>query len=342
VQARAWLRCAAVGVLAVVGACGGGDRAVRGVEAVLVRTVEQDVVIPADSGVQLACTLSLPETAPAAPVLLLLSGSGPHDRDGARADLPGYTPWRDLREALVQASLAVVRCDDRGTGQSSGHFAGATTESFARDALAVLAWLRARAAASGAPAPTVGLVGHSEGAIVALLAARADRNVRALALLGAPARNGRELARWQRQQLVMGDLARWPPAPRPGVLAAADAEADALAQRDPWLRTWFALEPRELARDIRVPTLLLHGTTDRQVPPEQAEELAAVLRRAGASPVDVQHPPNTDHLLLSDRDGDPGAYVRLRDRRIAPAITAVIAQFFAVHMASAEAKPATR
>jgi hypothetical protein len=302
-------------------------------------THADEVVIEVDSATTLAGTISWPvvvgtgaETdAPRAvvPAVLLIAGSGPQDRDGARVELPGYAPWRDFSAALVSAGFAVLRLDDRGTGASRGRFAGATTDDFARDAAAAVSWLRRQPSIDRA---RIALVGHSEGAVVALLAARADPALGALVLLGAPSRSGREIARWQRQQLVSSDLARWPSTERRAVLAAAESEAEQMAAHDPWLRRWFALDPRAVATSVTRPVLLVHGDTDRQVPPEHADELAAVLRDAGAD-VEVRHVSDTDHLLLPDHDGDPQGYVRLADRRPRAAVIAATTHFLSIHMA---------
>jgi pimeloyl-ACP methyl ester carboxylesterase len=301
-------------------------------------THADEVVIEVDSATTLAGTISWPvvvgtgaETdAPRAvvPAVLLIAGSGPQDRDGARVELPGYAPWRDFSAALVSAGFAVLRLDDRGTGASRGRFAGATTDDFARDAAAAVSWLRRQPSIDRA---RIALVGHSEGAVVALLAARADPALGALVLLGAPSRSGREIARWQRQQLVSSDLARWPSTERRAVLAAAESEAEQMAAHDPWLRRWFALDPRAVATSVTRPVLLVHGDTDRQVPPEHADELAAVLRDAGAD-VEVRHVSDTDHLLLPDHDGDPQGYVRLADRRPRAAVIAATTHFLSIHM----------
>jgi hypothetical protein len=309
-----------------------GCRESRGVAAR--ETHGDDVVVAVDSSTTLAGTIDWPAAAGArdgrarVPAVLLVAGSGPQDRDGARTELPGYTPWRDFSAALVTAGFAVLRLDDRGTGASRGQFAGATTDDFARDAAAAVAWLRQQPGVDGS---RIALVGHSEGAVVALLVARADPALRALVLLGAPSRSGREIARWQRQQLVSSDLARWPATERRAVLAAAESEAEQMARRDPWLQRWFALDPRAVAAEVKQPVLLVHGQTDRQVPPEHADELATVLRTAGGVVV-VQHVSDTDHLMLPDHDGDPQGYVRLADRRPRAQIVAATTHFLSVHM----------
>ncbi len=291
------------------------------------RTRDSAVRIESDSGRVLAGTFTRP-TADRAPAVLLLSGSGPQDRDGARPELPGYLPLRDLADSLGRSGFAVLRLDDRGVGGSTGDFSGATTLDFARDAGRAVAWLRAR---SQVDSGRVALVGHSEGALVALLVASRDTTIAALALLGATARPGREVARWQRATLVAMDSSTWPANRRAAVLAAADSNAERTAALDPWLRTWFALDPREVARRVRSPVLLLHGESDRQVPSAQAGELARALRDGGATHVSVCLFPSTNHLLLEDRDGDPAAYVLLSSRRVRGDVLHAVARWLSAH-----------
>jgi pimeloyl-ACP methyl ester carboxylesterase len=328
---RTWCRVGAALLFATACiACAADGKA----DATPTRARESEALVPIDDSTRLAGTLTRPAAHTSGETLaavLLISGSGPQDRDGSRPELPGYAPWRDVSEALAAQGIAVLRLDDRGTGRSTGQFAGATTDDFARDAAAAVAWLRRQ---PGIDPQRVGLVGHSEGAVVALLVARADSAVRALVLLGAPSRPGREIARWQRQELVSGDLARWPVGAQRAVLAAAESAAESVAVRDAWLRRWFALDPREVAAGVRQPVLLVHGNTDRQVPPSHADELAAVLRQAGAEPVQVQHLRDTDHLLLADVDGDPQGYVRLAERRVRASAISATTHFLSIHMAA--------
>lgn len=320
---RAAVLLAAAGVLVLLVAC-------RAPAAPSVARREVRIPVDTDSGsIVLAGTLTVPSDAGgrAPPVALILSGSGPQNRDGARDDLPGYQPWQETADSLATGGIASLRLDDRGTAASTGRFAGSTTLDFARDAAAAVAWLRASPSVDGT---RVALIGHSEGALVALLAAPALPSVRALVLLGAASRPGRELARWQRQAVVTRDLAAFPPSERTPVLTAAEDEAERLAEREPWVRTWFALDPREAAgtaaRTTHAPVLLVHGETDQQVPVAQAEELAAALR-AGGSAVRVVRLPRTNHLFLADDDGGPEGYVRLTDRRMRPAALGAITGF---------------
>jgi pimeloyl-ACP methyl ester carboxylesterase len=301
-----------------------GERA--GVDA---RSFDQSVVIPSDSGRVLGGAWRLPDLASTSvAAVLLLSGSGPQDRDGSRADLPGYAPLRELADSLAARGTAVLRLDDRGIGASTGDFLGATTLDFARDAAAAVRWLRAQPMVDPF---RVTLVGHSEGALVAMLTAAADSTIRAVVLLGAPSRSGRDVARWQRRAYVAADPTSWPPRERDAVLARADSGAERAAEQDPWLRTWFALEPRTIARHVRAPVLLLHGETDRQVPVAQADELAAAFRAGGTADVTVRRFPSVNHLLLDDADGDPRGYARLGSRALRGDVVRTIGDWIRAH-----------
>ena len=320
-------RTIGVVVLLLVTACTAAEQAPA--------VVEREVTITVDSSVELAGTWTTPaepraDTARAGvagdaagqaggarwPVALLLSGSGPQDRDGQRADLPGYAPWREIAATLARRGIATLRLDDRGIGRSTGTFLGATTLDFAKDAAKAVQWLRRQ---PDVRAESIVLVGHSEGALVSLLVGAEDTTLAGLVLLGASAQTGRDIARWQRAQLVTTHPTTWPSSGARGVLAQADSNAEQTARRDPWLSVWFALAPATIARAVRSPVLLLHGETDRQVPSRDSDSLASVLRAVG-TPVVVRHFPRTNHLLLPDDDGDPAQYARLGPYRLRPEV----------------------
>jgi pimeloyl-ACP methyl ester carboxylesterase len=129
--------------------------------------VEIAVDIPGGGGGQLPCTLTKPRAAGRFAAVVLVTGSGPQDR---HETMMGHKPFLVLSDAITRAGVAVLPCDDRGVGKSTGAGAlgDATTFDFAADALAEVVALRAR---SDVDPSRVGVVGHSEGAIVATLAA---------------------------------------------------------------------------------------------------------------------------------------------------------------------------
>ena len=121
--------------------------------------------------VTIAGTLSIPSGRGPFPAVVLLSGSGAHNRD---SEMFGFRPFKVIADSFAERGIAVLRCDDRGVGGSTGSLADATLESFADDALAALGLLRARSEIDRA---RVGLIGHSEGAIVAAIAAASQRRM---------------------------------------------------------------------------------------------------------------------------------------------------------------------
>ncbi|HBF51611.1 MAG TPA: peptidase S15, partial [Massilia sp.] len=155
----------------------------------------EDVAIPnnAASGVVLAGTLSLPQGAGPFPAVILVSGSGAQDRDES---MFGHKPFAVLADYLTRRGIAVLRYDDRGFGASTGNFETATSVDFASDANAAFAWLRTR---PGIDARAIGLAGHSEGGLVAPIAAAANPDLAFLVLLAGPATDTDRLILAQRR-----------------------------------------------------------------------------------------------------------------------------------------------
>jgi len=141
--------------------------------------------------IRLAGTLTVPEGDGPFPAVALISGSGPQDRD---SDLLGFPMFRALADHLTRHGFAVLRYDDRGVGGSLGSVFLATTSDFADDALAAV---RRLAAHPEVDADRVGLVGHSEGAVVASLAAARSDSVAFLVLLAGTGVPGAEVIREQ-------------------------------------------------------------------------------------------------------------------------------------------------
>lgn len=257
--------------------------------------------------VRLAGTLTLPEGDAPHPAVVLLTGSGPQNRD---EELFGFRPFRILADHLGRRGIAVLRYDDRGVGGSTGSVTDATSRELAGDALAAVALLRER---TEVRPDVVGLLGHSEGALVGPLAAARSGSVAFLVLLAPPAIPGdslllaqgaliarargasegaieiqkgtqRALFRslrtdegWEEVERRMEEAIRAGieelPEPRRAAIEDVEVYVETTvrgqleAVRSPWFRAFLELDPAEALREVKVPVLALFGGKDLQVPP---------------------------------------------------------------------------
>jgi hypothetical protein len=148
------------------------------------------------AGLNFAGTLTTPQGEGPHPAVVLLSGSGAQDRNEA---IVGHRPFLVLADHLTRQGIAVLRFDDRGVGGSEGDVTSATTRDFAGDALAAVAFLKSRPEVDTA---RIGLIGHSEGALVGPLAAVESEDIAFLVLLAAPGLPGEEIIYLQSAALV--------------------------------------------------------------------------------------------------------------------------------------------
>jgi uncharacterized protein len=274
----------------------------------------EEVFVPTPAGHTLGGTLTRPRSNAVVGAVVMITGSGAQDRDQAIPSVHGYRPFRDIADTLSRRNVAVLRLDDRGFGASSGDFAAATSSDFADDVRAALAYLRAR---PDIDARRTGLIGHSEGALIAPMVAATDTLLAAIVLIAGPAQTGREIITFQQRQAVER-AATLSPEGRDSLLADLQQRLEQQAATQPWLRFFLDYDPLSTARRVRrTPVLILHGETDRQVTVEQADALASAFRAGGNADVSVHRFADVNHLLLPDADGDPAGYAALEARRVA-------------------------
>jgi len=153
--------------------------------------VEEVAIAIEKAGVKLAGTLVLPAGSGPFPAVVMVTGSGQQNRD---EELLGHKPFLVLADYLASRGIASLRCDDRGVGGSTGEVAKATTLDFADDAEAAFEYLAGRAEIrKGA----VGILGHSEGGLIAPIVASRNASVSFIVLLAGPGLRGEELLRLQ-------------------------------------------------------------------------------------------------------------------------------------------------
>lgn len=316
----------------------------------------EEVAVESVPGVRLAGTLTLPAGDGPHPAVLLVSGSGPQDRDEA---LLGHKPFLVLSDHLTRRGIAVLRLDDRGTARSTGSFAAATSDDFAQDAAAAVRWLRGRPEIADG---RVGIVGHSEGGIIAPLVASRDPQLAFVVLLAGPgtpsaellvqqgaliSRAGgepeREIERTMALQREMFAAIR-----QTADSAALHARLDEIGQRflaaltpeerampgasdatmtaaigtlvSPWFRWFMRYDPAPALRATRVPVLALNGALDLQVPAdENLAGIQAALRAGGNRDVTVEKLPGLNHLFQTARTGAPSEYNEIEET-MSPAV----------------------
>jgi alpha-beta hydrolase superfamily lysophospholipase len=276
-------------------------------------------------GFELAGTLTRPANGgQRAPCVMTITGSGPQDRDERLWIVRGYGLFRQIADTLSRRGFAVLRLDDRGTGESGGRFAGSTTADFGNDVVDALAWLRRE---PGIDTTRLALLGHSEGALIAPMVAAREPSIAALVLLAGPAWDGRRVLVYQNEQLLRKKLAG---AALDSAMVSARERIDSLAVHDPWFGFFIAHDPLPVARKLSKPrVLLLQGETDRQVSAEQVDDLAAAFKASGNRDVTVHKLPATDHLFLPDPSGDPAGYATLPSSRVPATTLGLIADWLA-------------
>ncbi|MGE5245547.1 MAG: alpha/beta hydrolase family protein [Betaproteobacteria bacterium] len=297
------------------------------------RPNDEQVTVPGD-GFSLAGTISRPLDAGTKrlPAIVLVGGSGPTDRDETVFDVPIFA---QLAGSLADAGFLVLRYDKRGVGQSGGRPESATLSDYATDLRAVIKYLDDRKDVDQAH---VAVVGHSEGGSVAMLAASKDKRIDALVLVSTIGVTGAELNMEQVQHAL--DRSNKSPGDRQAtielqkriqhaVLTGSGWEGIPPALRQqaetPWFQSFLQFDPARVMDDVRQPILIVQGLLDSQVPPDNADKLAALAdARKKAPKAMVVKVPGVNHLLVPATTGEVDEYGSLKDKRVSPDVASAI------------------
>ena len=242
------------------------------------KTDEQAVDLGRPTGL-LSGTLLLPaNVTDKVPVVLIIAGSGPTDRDGNSRALPGKNnAYRMLAEALAAQGIASLRYDKQGIGLSSSTIQESDIrfETFVDDAAAWVEKLRTDARFS-----TVAVIGHSEGSLIGILAA-AKAQADGFVSIAGVARRASDVLRDQFRPQFPPDLmtasdailtaleaGKTPDTPVPPALGPVFRPSV-----QPYLISWFKYLPSDEFAKLKMPTLIIQGTTDIQVNVDEARGL---------------------------------------------------------------------
>jgi pimeloyl-ACP methyl ester carboxylesterase len=289
------------------------------------------------SQVSLAGTLTLPPGPGPFPAAILVAGSGPQDRDETVA---GHRPFLVLADHLTRKGVAVLRYDKRGIGKSTGNFDQATTEDFASDAAAALAYLKSQ---KEIDARKIGLIGHSEGGIIAPMIASRSSDVAWMVLLAAPGLKGEDVMLLQSELILKAagfdddrianarnfnrqsyDLARKEKDPQAleakltdlidstgmsTTLPPTTLKPQARMMTSPWFRFFLDYDPVPPLEKTHCPVLALNGDKDLQMAPkENLAQIQKALQEGGNNDFQAKELPGLNHLFQHALTGSPTEY----------------------------------
>lgn len=297
--------------------------------------------------VTLSGTLTIPEGKGPFPAVILVSGSGPQDRN---EEILGHKPFLVLADYLTRNGIAVLRYDDRGVGKSTGNYKNATSLDFSMDAEAVFMFLRKQKKINS---KKVGIVGHSEGGMIAPMVASRNKSVAFIVLLAGPGipidqlmkiqvqkvpesegedlseiEKGNELtgkifhilktekndeeARLQLERLFMEEIKN---------SNAELRESDSIqlfsslnTYMSPWFRYFIAFEPEDYLSKTTCPVLAINGDKDVQVTAkENLNAIESILKNAGNSNVEIHSMANLNHLFQTSSTGAVSEYRQIEE-----------------------------
>ncbi len=310
--------------------------------------------------VKLGGTLTYPSGKGPFPVLVMISGSGAQDRD---ENFMGHKPFLVIADYLTMHGYAVLRYDDRGVGASEGTMEGATTLDLSNDALAAVDYLSGKKMIDSRH---IGLIGHSEGGVQAILLAKRDKKIKALVLLATPSLPGRDISveqienisrargasqasidknvEVQKRILVLRDvkldsmqiISRAKEILRQELPQLSDSQRSEMAVNildqlmNPWARFYMSYNPRPDLAKLRIPVLALYGSKDLQV---SAKTNAAAAQKALA-PDDqskIETIEGLNHLFQEANTGLPSEYSQIQ-QTFSPKALVIIGKWLDAHL----------
>lgn len=294
--------------------------------------------------ISLAGTLSLPAKTGKFPVVILISGSGPQKRD---EELLGHKPFLVIADYLTRNGFAVLRYDDRGVGKSTGNFAKATTADFATDVESAIVYLTGR---KDIDTQKIGLIGHSEGGIIAPMVASKSNAVAFIVLLagtGIPGdqlllsqqkaiakasgtteseiQNNLEMNKKAFEMVVQSDNTEQLKTELAEYLNKVITETPNGMSKEqfvtmqvkqlssPWMQYFLKYDPKIALEQVKCPVLAVNGTKDLQVPYKvNLSAIETALKKGENTHYTIKEFPNLNHLFQECETGLPSEYSQIK------------------------------
>jgi len=289
--------------------------------------------------VTLAATLTIPQGKGPFPAVVLITGSGPQDRDES---LLGHKPFLVLSDYLTRHGIAVLRADDRGTAKSTGDFKTATTADFATDTEAGITYLKTRPEVDP---HKIGLIGHSEGGVIAPMIAARNKDVAFIVMMAGTGVPGDEIIVAQSEAIAVASgkdpaKAAKDAATEREMITLVETEKDeAVLEKEltekmkqsgdvpeaqiglqikqltsPWFRYFLTYDPVIALRKVTCPVLALNGSLDKQVLPSQnLPPIRKAFAESGNQHVEIDELPGLNHLFQTAKTGSPAEYSQIEE-----------------------------
>ncbi|MDR1357209.1 MAG: alpha/beta fold hydrolase [Tannerellaceae bacterium] len=310
------------------------------------------------AGIRLAGTLTLPQKEGRFPAVVLISGSGAQDRN---EEVFNHKPFLVIADHLTRNGIAVLRFDDRGTASSSGTFKMSTTLDFSKDAEAAVAWLKTR---KEVDPHKIGLVGHSEGAIIAPMLASRSGDIAFIVMLAGSGVRGDKLL--LAQQELIGRASGMSEADIEenrifhakafNIMIEAETQEEVTARlsdylrqlmgdasgagvddnlvrneveklADPWILYLLKHDPSADIEKVKCPVLALNGEKDLQVPPEMnLDAIRLALAKGNNNRATLRQLPGLNHLFQECTTGALTEYGRI-EQTFSPAALDIMTQW---------------
>lgn len=306
--------------------------------------VREMTVSSQGDSVVLSGTLTIPSIDKKHPAIILIAGSGPMNRD---EEIFGHKPFAVLADYFTRQGFAVFRYDKRGIGKSTGNYKIATTCDFAEDVKSIVATL---SELPNIDDKNIGLIGHSEGGIIAPMVANEMEAVKYIVLLAAPGLQGKVIVKKQNEELIQNtpianniktkylNVAyqfidyltndNEPKDSKENIIAGLNSiikqnQADELFPEDQreslvgtmttkWYMQFLKLNPATYLTNIKCPTLALNGDIDKQV--DADTNLKAIERAmSGNQLLTVKKYPQLNHLFQHAEKGTIDEYAKIKE-----------------------------
>lgn len=296
---------------------------------------------------KLAGTLTIPEGKGPFPAMILVSGSGQQNRD---SEIMGHKPFWVIADYLTRNGIAVLRYDDRGAGKSEGNFQAATTADFAYDAQSAYIFLKNQ---KKIDKKRIGIIGHSEGGMVAQMVAAADTQVRMIVLLASPGVPISELMLKQTEMtlrqsgiseeeikvsvelnkkfyhVILTQADNY--VAKKEIESIINTHANSMTSEEaneikkqlpiltktlltPWFRYFINFVPDHYLKQVKCAVLAINGEKDVQVSCEEnLYGIAGSLEKYGNRRYEFHKIPNLNHLMQTCETGAVSEYMKIEE-----------------------------